>query len=55
VWWDDEVGRGRRLFANRLRQIGHRDFAAFRDQHRALDRILELANVAWPAVANQQV
>src|SRR5215831_15644198 len=36
-------------------QIACPDVIALREQHGALDRVIELANVAWPRVAEQQL
>ena len=48
--------RGRRaLGAQRLRQIVDGDLGALGDQHAALDDVLQLADVARPAVADQHV
>src|SRR5262245_3029181 len=50
-----KIGRCRRLLSDRLRQIGNRDFAALCDQHRALDGVFELADIAGPAIADEKV
>src|SRR5262249_743554 len=52
---NDEIHGARRLLANRFRKIGDGDLGALRHEHGALDGILELAHVAGPAVADQQV
>jgi hypothetical protein len=44
-----------RLLPDGLRQIGNRDFATFRDEHRALDGVFELADIAGPAIADEEV
>src|SRR4051812_42715034 len=53
--WNRELLGRAPLFTNRLRQIVWLDLPGLRDEHRALDRVFELAHVARPAVANQQV
>src|SRR4051812_28408359 len=50
-----KISRRRGLLTNRFGQVGDGDLAPFGDQHGALDRVLELAHVAGPAVADQQV
>ena len=55
MWRDGEVLGRTSFFADRLREIVWRNLAALAHENRALDGILQLANVARPAVADEQV
>src|ERR1041385_5980983 len=50
-----ELLRRTSLFADRLRQIGRLNLSGLADQHGTLDGVFQLADVARPAVADEQV
>jgi hypothetical protein len=53
--WNRELLHRRHVIPDRLGQVPRLDVAGLAHEHGALDGVLELAHVARPAVANQQV
>ena len=55
MWRNGELLGRRSLLANLFGQIVRKDFPGLAHQHRTLDGILQLSNIAGPPVANEQM